>query len=231
MATRRRRARYTWFPNIGFQGENPVDDFNGFPFTLTVPTATETLGSVSIFDLIPDFTQEEPTTTDNNLSDFIGNEYILKRIVGKLFASAAESNAAGATDIILGAGFFVARADEIAPQTPIGSSGGTDAILNYGPLNNHTIRHPWIWRRVWKLQNPASPIQTGLITTMAGGSVMDGPHIDAKSARRVRQDERLFFAIQAGNAGAGASQELTLGGYLDYRVLGALRKAKNRSAF
>jgi len=230
MATRRRRARYTWFPNIGFQGDNPQDDISGFPFTIAVPTAAESLSLVQIFDLIPDFTQEEPTTTDNNLSDFIGNEYILKRIVGKCFAAVSESNAAGAVDIIFGAGFFVARADEAAPQTPIGSSG-TDGMLNYAPLGNHTIRHPWIWRRVWKLQNPASPIQQGVITTMSGGSLQDGPHIDAKSARRVRQDERLFFAIQAGNVGAAAGAELDIGGYLDYRCLGALRKAKNRSAF
>jgi len=228
---RKRRTRYTWFPNIGFQGDDEDNDFAGFPFTVQVPNQANTLGVPVITDLIPDFAAEQPTSTDNNLSDFIGNEYILKRIVGKCFIAPAESDSTAATDIIVAAGFFIARADEAAPQVPIGSTGGLDIKLNYGPLNNQTTRHPWIWRRAWRLQNPASPIQVGYITTGSGGSLQDGPHIDAKSVRRVRLDERLFFAVQAGNFGAAVSNTLDLSGYLDYRCLGALRKAKNRSAF
>jgi len=228
---RKRRTRYTWFPNIGFQGEDEADDLSAFKFTATVPAAAETMGSVSIFDLIPDFSPSEPTATTDNLSDFIGNEYILKRIVGKLFCGCSVSDNQAPKRILFGAGFFVARSDENAPQLPIisGSSGNT----NYGPLNNQNIREPWIWRRVWQIQNPSNPIQTGLLNTCLGGSLQDGPHIDSKVSRRIRQDERLFFAVQGYNADdvSQGANSMTLEGVLDYRILGALRKAKNRSAF
>lgn len=227
----RRRPKFTWFPNIGFQGADPEDDFNGFPFSVGIPAAANTLGDANIFELIPDFTADEPTATTDNLADFIGNEYVLKRIVGKLFASYNTQNAPAFG--ILGAGLFVARSDATAPQLPVGARTATERQLNYGVLNNQNIREPWIWRRVWQLTNAGLANQTllGPASTAGFGSVMDGPHIDAKSARRVRKDERLFVCIQGGNPGAAFGAAGSVDGYMDYRVLGALRKAKSRSAF
>lgn len=227
----RRRAKYTWFPNIGFQGDELRHDFAGFPFSFNCPLATGETGSVAIFDLIPDTPDLEPSTTADNLVDFIGNEYILKRIVGKCFIWGASSAPTGPTDIVVSAGFFVSRFAADAPQLPIGATGAA-AEIQYAPLNNNCIREPWIWRRTWKIQNPGIPVPTGILGTFNGGSVSDGPHIDAKSARRIRSDERIFFAVQAGNiSAADAASGYQLDGFLDYRILGALRKAKNRSAF
>lgn len=231
---RKTRQRYTWFPNLGFQGTNPEDDFNGFPWSLTVPNTSGELSDALLFQLIPDFNPEEPDAS-NNLSDFIGNEYILKRIVGKLFASFGGNGAAAPISIILGVGFFIARTEADNADVPIGAQiDAAHRKLNYGVLNNQNIREPWIWRRTWMLKdrdNNPSGVGPGLDGTYAGGSLQDGPHIDAKSARRVRTDERVFVSIQAGNHGATAAATGQVDGYLDYRLLGALRKAKNRSAF
>lgn len=228
---RKRRTRYTWFPNIGFQGADEENDSAGFPFSHTVSSAAGAIVT-NIFELIPDFSPSEPTATTDNLSDFIGNEYLLKRVVGKLFVGANASVPTGPVNFIFGAGLFVARADEAAPQLPVGAGTPAEANLNYGVLNNQNIREPWLWRRVWKLQNPGIPVPNGLLGTWAGGSLQDGPHIDAKSARRVRQDERLFMSVSSINFdGLSASASITLDGWCDYRVLGQLRKAKNRSTF
>lgn len=227
---RRTRTKYTWFPNIGFQGAEAENDLSGFPFTLTVPKEAGT-SNANIFELIPDFTDSQPGSPTDNLVDFVGNEYILKRIVGKCLASVSQSGA-GPANIIFGCGFFVARADETAPQVPVGAGTQTEIKLNYGVLNNQNTREPWIWRRVWKFQNIGFPVANGTIGTFGGGSVQDGPHIDARSARRVKQDERLFVCIQAANVDdIDVITDTSIFGYLDYRVLGALRKARGKSAF
>lgn len=76
------------------------------------------------------------------------------------------------------------------------------------------------------------------------GSEINGPFFDVRSVRRVRNDERLWFIIAARTldvllqrTGSQTSllpnQQNTDGlvGYLDYRVLGALRRAQARSNF
>lgn len=226
----RRRAKYTWFPNIGFQGSDEENDLAGFPFSVGVSATAGTITS-SVTELIPDFVHSQPSTSGDSLNEFIGNEYVLKRLVGKVFMS-VNAQIGGPLTIIVAAGFFVARAEEAAPQLPIGTGTAADINLNYGPLNNQNIREPWLWRRAWQLRNPGESTSRGLDGTYSGGSVLDGPHIDAKSARRIRQDERLFFSFAATHLDAfSAAQSTAITGYLDYRVLGALRKAKSRSAF
>lgn len=167
--------------------------------------------------------------------------------------------------ILLGAGFFVARqADNSAgggSDLPIGAASVVEQVENYSPLSEDTIREPWIWRRTWVLwtgRNDAGinannggfagvvdnlgatfPAAAGAPrTTMGYGSVMDGPHIDAKSGRRVNGDERLFFAVAArsldgilGGPDPDALLVRGIQGVLDFRVLGWLRKATNRSTF
>lgn len=74
-------------------------------------------------------------------------------------------------------------------------------------------------------------------TTAHYGSIMDGPHIDAKSVRRVGNDERLWFAVSAVNfplvtqSEIVVNQDVQIRGYLDFRVLGRLTRAHNRSNF
>lgn len=65
---------------------------------------------------------------------------------------------------------------------------------------------------------------------------MDGPHIESKSGRFIGEDERLFFGINAmplADGGAGfeprkLDTNVAVDYLLDFRLVGALRKASNR---
>lgn len=275
---RRRRAKYTWFPIIGSAGPAETDDNWS---TLNGLFRVEANGTtfVAINPIVPDVPLEGDdidTSAGGQLVQAIGQEYIVKRIVGK-----AHLGVSGPLDdppttifpktVLIGMGIFVARANDRqvggGQNTPIGSATAAERIENYSPLSEDVIREPWMWRRTWVLSTgrgqggaaAAGPqfgivangadvsfvqhIQAGAPKTNAGyGSALDGPHFDIKSARRVRTDERLWLAIatrsldqefsgavptQALDGGPGGGVALVF----DFRVLGALRKAKNRSNF
>lgn len=241
---RRRKTKYTWLPTLGTVGDaTENDDSSGLQFSVT----TALSGDSSV--LISAVTFDEPRDADNTslgtpMDDFLGSEYILKRIVGKVFAGVTQVGAdAQPPAVLFGAGFFVARAADSAQSTnqlqPIGSQSLSERQENYSPLSVDAIRAPWIWRRTWILSNNlATPIQGNFTsfppTTAQYGSVMDGPHIDAKTGRRIGRDDRLWFVVAARNfpldLGTQDSGTLVLG-YLDYRLLGRMARAKNKSVF
>lgn len=252
MRTRRRR-KYTWFPAYGtgindgssnFEhvtryGELEVDRLSG--------TRTDVVACVP--DLAP-----ENFDASSLLTEAITQEYILRRIVGKLHLCYSQNGSAyiaGAPPIppavFVAAGFFVARASDVSqadPEgSPVGYVGNSDvATFNlYSPLSRDTQREPWIWRRSWALGNNKDQANTNSTTrgyelfpaTNYDGSVADGPHVDAKTVRRVGQDDRLWFAISTimlSNQAASGNDGV-LSWFLDVRYLGALRKAKQRGAF
>lgn len=163
--------------------------------------------------------------------------------------------------VLLGCRFFVARANDNSSgggeDTPIGSASATERNDNYSPLEADTVREPWIWRRTWILGchgNNVSPQVDGQFyggatdspaqpqgafafppSTALYGSVMDGPHIDSKVKRRIRQDDRLWFAVSTCmwpiNTAINTERNIGVRGFLDYRLFGSLRKARNTSAF
>lgn len=248
---RRRRTKYTWFPNVGTAPANsPVDDdYSGRSIGLAnIPLTGQT--ATGIAELTFDVPHENVAviTADDPLSEFIGNDYILKRIVGKIFVSRSNEDdnggtgigVAAASGVLVGAGFFVARAAPSPNQTlPIGGLNQADLAANFNTLSSDCIREPWLWRRTWIL-GPGKP--NGVLDTLGKsfprtnaeyGSVADGPHIDSKVARRVTQDDRLFFALNAKLAPGdiGKTETVSVSAYLDYRILGALRKAKGKSSF
>lgn len=264
---RRRRRSNTWFPNLGF---SPTDQGtsggSGRPFIL--PVNPDGDFNTLIVPLVPDTPvqgQSLDATEPGNLVRHLGQEYIIERIVGKLFAALEARRNAGndpsvPVSALFGAGIFVARVSDVvtstgaADQQPIGADDQSDRHQNYGPLALDTIREPWMWRRVWALGNRAfndiaaasqvvlfnganatDPRQGFPYSTAHYGSVMDGPHIDCKSNRRVRNDERLFLSVESsifpGNAATPVNNAISIAGYIDYRVLGHLVKAKNVSTF
>lgn len=254
---RRRGSRYTWLPTLGTAGPAEDDNSSGRSFTITVPQ------DLSQDVIISALTFDEPLEGDNlatstPLGTVLGNEYFLKRIVGKLFAAmrqqvSIDGDPSRQRNALFGAGFFVARANDTSQGAgqPIGSASLSERQENYSPLSEDTIREPWIWRRTWILANRFSTERqvtlAGLnlaadaiaftrtpTSTMEYGSVADGPHIDAKTARRIKQDERLWFVVAArGVPGHSDASNLAgeIQGYLDFRLLGALRKARQGSAF
>lgn len=253
MRRRRRRARYTWLPTLGTAGVSTFDSYSGLQVSGSLdPTGGSSLLATPILLDQPQETTSAGINQGSPLSILIGNDYIIKRIVGKFHFGIVNGNDGElprANGALLTAGFFVSRVDDAQSPgdeaTPIGGDSFQGLVSMYGPQNVDVIREPWIWRRTWILGNPtkvqgnenANIVQNVLSnfpsTTGGYGSIQDGAHIDAKSARRVRNDERLFFVFQIRQL--PINSVFTVGaeffGILDYRVLGALRKAHNRSTF
>lgn len=242
---RRRRPKVTWFPTLGaLTGvENSDKDITGLDGALDVPWADNAAGALAIFPLTNDAPQGEDPAETVSLAEVLGSEYFLRRIVGKLFLQVADQESFFST-MQIAAGFLVARAEQGDSGLPAGSNNlSTDpsdeaAWNNFSPLSTQTMREPWIWRRKWILSLEASTATTGFPNSnIHYGSVLDGPHIDAKTKRRISNDDRLFFAI-AGAAWpvdtplqSGTVTETQMRFNLDYRLVGSLRKARNRGVF
>jgi len=266
MRRRTSGRKFTWFPTIGTEvgaGE-PPDQLAGRQFT--IPTIVDGSINTAVTPITVDTPVDESSLGAGGSGDLvrvIGNEYILERIVGKLFAALQpRRNAANdpslPDSVLFAAGFFVARANDQdsggGSSTPIGSASIAERTANYSPLVIDTIREPWIWRRTWALGNTAftdiqhasqivsfntvnsgNPGANYPPTTAHYGSVMDGPHIDAKSNRKISNDDRLWFAISVchwpRSVGTSVNNSLDVEGYLDYRLLGRLVKARGKSSF
>lgn len=262
---RKRKSRGTWFPTIGtFETQSAVNDLAGFYFTIPVAGDGTTTMVVAPITFDTPHETEDASAAEEPLVDFIGNEYILRRIVGKCFAGITQERADGndpssAPGALFCSAFFVARAgDSTDNQLPIGMASETDNLggRNYDPLHPDCIREPWIWRRVWLLGNSgqifgppneiadgspttahagfADPIASFPRTTAGYGSVADGPHIDAKTIRRVTSDDRLWWVGAVHRLPIDVTFEndtMHVNGFLDYRIFGSLRKARNRGNF
>lgn len=209
---------------------------NGAPITGILPIAYDT----------PQEPEDSGGQTEG-IGEIIGNDYVVKRILGKCFVSCY-----GSPDVFIPfavrvtAGIFVARADEDEGYgVPLFS--GADPFSFYSPQANRTIREPWMWRRDWIL-NPTTGVTFpdiepftftepywGYPRTNAGyGSVLDGPHVDVKSRRRIKQDERLYFTACAQTASVNIDPTYPDTGVrleLHVRAFGQLTKPRNQGSF
>lgn len=258
MAKVRRRRKYTWFPNLGTT--QPLADdspFQGVEFTLPGINPSQV---ISIAPLTYDRPSETTDTVDDeNLGEIIGNEYIIERIVGSWYCNLSESSPPpidGSTAVLVTAGIFVARADTNTgnPDLPIGSITGDEAIHNYSPQHVDNTREPWMFRRTWMLGCPyPSAAGDGVLLTnntspnpqisftrraypqsnVGYGDSMSGSHVDVRSVRRVADDERLFAVLtaQMWPSNVQTESDTVVVSYFDYRILGALRKARGKSSF
>lgn len=237
---RRRKAKYTWLPMVGFLDDDNIEEsVFGVSMDLAVPAGTPLRGTTVVAPVVLDRPQE-PTdlvTQTPSLSDIIGSEYIIKRIVGSCFAAYNTPISQTPTSCIVTVGLFVARADDLVPSLPAGTGTAADIKANFSPASLNNVREPWMWHRQWLLGNPNSttvgtlPFRNAPITNMEYGELRSGPHVDCKSVRRIRQDERLWIAGSTTNLlGDGAATgDVSIQFYA--RALGQLRKAKNRSTF
>lgn len=243
---KKRRAKYTWLPVLGSELESTTPGLyiNKWGRDFNITAAPESLGICR--PLTADLPRDEDLTTADPgvLSDSIGQEWFLRRIVGKLFIRwGANAGGDSATNIKIAAGFFVARADHIDGDIPAGGDSSWTGNINPGvynmfdPSSNATIREPWIWRRTWIIGNPDIDTDTSWPKGLAPysnatyGSALDGPHIDAKTMRRISNDDRLWFAMSATTWPFGSSGGGNIIANLDIRLLGALRRARNRGVF
>lgn len=260
MAKRRRRRRGTWFPNLGTAGSpgDPDDDDYGRFFRIVADNNAGTSNTI-ILDLTFDQPEEDEALSGgvnrSTLADIIGSEYILRRIVGNFFCASDLNNNAetGSFATMVTAGFFVARAEDSSTEAadislPIGTETAVETRENYSPAQGSTIREPWIWRRRWILGNSVrfngasaeGVTQFPPTNTTFQPGVMNGPFIDARTVRRVSQDDRLWFACSVRQLGPlwdtpfindGVAQNVNVNCHLDYRLFGHLTKARNRGTF
>lgn len=236
---RKRRNKQTWFPVLPTQYDEDTPQLSFYETSESVSFTAQTraLGGVGFSPVIPDYTvtPEDATNPDQTLADYTqGQDYFLRRIVGKVWGGPC-LDPAGPPDWVIGMGFA------IVPVSDNGQPDFTDPsdLQNtYSPISSQASTSPWIWRRTWRLTNSLSTeVGEGLAisappTIQGCGSVMDGGHVDAKTMRRVRKHERLFWFFQAW---AQAADELNnqydyvVG--VDVRALGSMRRSSNKSTF
>lgn len=145
--------------------------------------------------------------------------YSLRRVVGKLFLSVEQDNvtqeAAGAW--VVTAGLIVRRVNNAGE--PVEVDQFADAY--------ESARDPWLWRRNWLLQNSGATAAGGWQQHIWPGanwnyhSVADGPHVDAKTRRTVKAEERLYMSISAITLDGTDDQTVTsLYAVWDFRFFG-----------
>lgn len=176
-----------------------------------------------------------------------GQEYRLRRLVGKVHAAPVvgvelEDKARNCPAVHFAVGFIVLKTDD---------HGNPHANFDeVNPLSQDSADDPWIWRRVWTMSTYNKLIfQSGVYSTtgvaqyfiteeqLAGlafpnattdfGSVADGPHIDAKTARVIGRQERLYCVtatrVWKPDGEAQYNQDGFVWGHLDLRALASLR--------
>lgn len=221
---RKTKPAVVWLPS---DGGNSIGAANVIPKVVVVtvdgPSGNTASGGIP---LVPD----EPSTlaADRSLSDYEGSAYRLRRVVGKIWVGVEQDlePPVGSPDVALAtAGLIILRVDDNG--NPL--QGAATPIYNPHIINSE--RDPWIWRRSWMLSNLLTPPggispQARYPATNAGyGSVMDGPHVDAKTARSVKDEERLFLIVALMAVNGAEQATLNSRWFIDLRVLATMYKS------
>lgn len=251
----KRKPRVTWLHNTGTEygaqrgidAGSPGEQFSGFEFVLAIsdngqPRTVEVplVLDTSIEDTQTGLGLNVVQRQGLNLNEQWG--YRLRRIVGKCnimhFQDALGQNL-GATDpVYVKYGFMVRR---IEPELGTAFASGIETDLT----NRQNVTDPWIFQREHIFGGSGDPLTTPSARELNAlyprfnfetGGVKDGPVLDIKTARTIKQDERLFFDLTvtklpiqtAGNTFTGTNQALYI--LFNYRVLATIfsTNASNR---
>lgn len=236
MAFRRKRPRVVWLPpdRLNRLGVAPAavssstqPGVGQLAINITGPLGTP---AVEVVPIVLDKTPELALTAGvQSLADVTQSSYRLRRIVGKIFVSMTQEPGDGPPQPrigLLNVGLIILRINEEDSQ-PLQNAAQYDST-SYGNYSD-----PWIWRRSWILSNElnvrppganASGFQ-GVRSNIDCGSVSDGPHVDAKTARIVGPEERLFLVATTlsldSDAAGQVSQVCQI--VFDLRVLGSMK--------
>lgn len=222
---RRRKPRVVWLPPDGNNrlGANPaVGGYQqgAFDFFLDIlgpgtVAGDSTTGYVAINSDIPSAAFQSGGLALVSLSDIESSGYRLRRVVGKIYVSLFQSLAVAGDvpQVLVTAGLIVLRCD--AGGQPL--SAANPAL--YSPAAISSWADPWMWRRSWMLTNFPEAEAVGLPLfpdTNIAQTVVDGQHVDAKVARRIGQEERLFLVATAtaAKAGGGGNAHVSITGEL-----------------
>lgn len=250
MFRRKRRRSGVWLPPDPYDRVGQPDDV-----AITVPTQSAwgktflTLdaegaaggGNAHSIALVGDFSQNIIAGVHNPVAGGYANAgslddltfgYSLKRVVGNLFLTASQSeNSAVLGDscdtFLITAGIIVRRVNE----------AGSPTALNLFPDSYDAYRDPWLWRRSWVLTNlqQATVNQSGYTYPDSNfyfqGSASNH-HVDQKTRRTLKAEERLFLDISGirmwtGSGAIGAKQDIAV--LWDLRFFGRVfQSAGNR---
>lgn len=247
----RRKKSGLWFPCSGtthISGDETFVDaaWDNVENGLAPPTTLGGPTSLQVKALTFDYTQESPDALAEGFSlrDVVeGQDWMCQRIVGKFFAQYLYGGDSVSDDwmfLKVALGIFVARSKDRAQGEPDLEPDEFD------PFHAQNIQDSWMFRRTWILSNPENPVNdgadppsTGLATapfsTAGFGSVMDGPHIDCKSKRRINREHRLWAVVglrgfSPGFASPGTPNQGFLYFNFDFRIHGTMRRGSNKAA-
>jgi len=226
---RRRKSTGAWLPIIPSAYGSETASLTFYESSLTLPTpvsAGDT--SIAVTPLTYDDSSNQIDSGDaSSLRDKVeGQDYLLKRIVGKVWMDIASEDESELVDGIGCIAACVLPTDDAgAPSIP---------AEEYHPLYTQNSQQPWIWRRTWRLARQVDGVN-GIYPPSTGyyhGS-MDSGHIDTKGTfRRITKEHRVFLVAAFGaltTAGDASSGLIQWGA--DVRLYGQMRRAKNVSSF
>lgn len=217
---RKRRKKFTWFPTLGeeFQ-ESPSTSFWSQDDLIN---PQDTL--IQAIPVLNDVTQSIESQAQSSLRDEVeGQEYLIERIVGRIWGSVTQDPTSDNAWLIAIACFALA-------VCPVDADGNLALGFNdIDPLLASNVDKSYIVRRTSTLWNNVQA-ENGLGPTNIQNDGPDYGLIDSRSVRRVRRNERLF-AIWSLNfvENLGTAGEVFFPHGFDLRVLGAMRKAKGDS--
>lgn len=234
---RKRKRQFTWIPvlpTVVERSEGPNEAVTWFNQQTGIVLGEPGRAFLSAINILPDHLDTyDPAQPDQaSLRDIVeGQDYVVERIVGKIWGSVGPASGAPSDNdwlnLIIGAGIGVMPYDD--NDTLSLSDDEIDPLLQGNSGN------PWQWRRTWTLWNMTT--NAGISAGLGPTSIQnDGPEygfVDIKSVRRIRREERLTLVVSVHlmeGLGVGAASNIFNWGY-DFRVLGAMRKAHNKSDF
>lgn len=226
MARRTKRPRVVWLPNNnafaiadGFDGETVYSTVQHDVVSQPDPGEFVT----TVHPVTIDFPHNQ-NQADISLADLESSGYRLRRIVGKVWCAVEPAvDLLQPQTVVCTAAYIVLRVDGIG--APLELPGFV------GPNLNDNQDSPWIWRRSWILgQGFGGGVpSTGFNIVQSNngfnaGSAVDGPHVDARTARIVGKDLRLFLVLSTTALSAGVDQSpIGVRWVWEQRCLGSMR--------
>lgn len=223
---RRRKPRVVWLPpdSNNRLGANPAASglqAGAFDFFLDIlgpgsVAGDNVTGYVAVNSDIPPPEFQFSGLNAVSLSDIESSGYRLRRVVGKIYVSLFQGLTAigDIPQVLITVGLIVLRCD------PSGAPLSAATPGSYSPAMINSWMDPWIWRRSWMMTNFVEAAGIGLPafpeTNCNEPGSLDGPHIDAKTARRIGPEERLFLVANAmvAKAGDGGNAHVSITGEL-----------------
>lgn len=221
---RKRAPKVSWLPGHDGLAIGGAAAAGGTAYSKVFHSFVGPLGSgTAIFSAQPlTFDQPSLKTASQSLADMESSGYRLRRIVGKVWVDVEQQAAEDSGLYICCAALMVRRVDDTG--VPLSSA------IEVQPGAMAATQDPWIWRRSWLLANGLSTnlvrpgIESSDFCNHEGAALNDGPHLDQKTARIVRENERLFleFSTIAVNAAAAAT-DIDIQYCWEARVLASMR--------